>query len=286
MKDILVTEPSADYELIDSGEGEKLERYGNILIARPDSQALWAKSAPQNWKEASARFVSGKTSGKWNTLKEIPESWNISLSGITFTLNLTPFRHVGVFPEQSPQWSWLQEKIKNAGREISVLNLFAYTGGASLACAGAGAKVVHVDASQFAVDWAMKNRDASHMSAAPIRFIVDDVRKFIEREIKRGNKYDVILLDPPVYGKGSKNETWKLEEDLAPLLARLTQLLTSNPVAILLNGYASDYSHITYGNLLSDVTCHLQGNVSSGEMVIRESVSQKLLPCGIFAVWE
>jgi 23S rRNA (cytosine1962-C5)-methyltransferase len=283
----LITEPSSGYELLDSGGGEKLERYGQIVVARPDVQALWPKSLPaQKWQEASARFEPSKTGGKWKVSGDIPESWTAELASLTFALKLSPFRHVGIFPEHAPEWQWLSEKVSAAiapGRKVSVLNLFAYTGGASLACAKAGASVAHIDASQFAVDWAMKNRDVSGLSAAPIRFIVDDARKFVEREIKRGNTYDIILMDPPVYGKGAKEEVWKIEEDLLPLLRRSMTLLSADPLAVVLHGYASGYSHITYAQMLGSV---LTGNIVSGEMTIRESASSRLLPAGIFARWE
>ncbi len=284
MSDVLITKSSSDYELLDSGDGEKLERYGKVVLSRPDPQALWTKSRPEKWQEADAVFTRTGTAGKWNAKKEIPEPWQMTLGGISFSLKLQPSKHVGLFPEQSAQWEWLEEKIKKSDKKLSVLNLFGYTGGASLACAKAGAEVCHIDSSEFAVDSAMKNRDLSGLKDAPIRFMVDDVRKFVEREIKRGNKYDIILLDPPVYGKGVKDEIWKIEEDLMPLLLRLKSILSSEPVAIVLNGYASGYSRISYAQMLSLITSDLKGEISSGELAIQES-SGRLLPCGIFARW-
>ena len=312
LQNILITKKSADYELLDSGGGEKLERYGAVVLSRPDPQAIWQKSAPEKWETADAVYTRAGTTGKWqmnkNANSEIPEPWQIELLGITFSLKLLPSKHLGLFPEQSAQWSWLAEKIASrispkrsegfktdkaqatTGKKISVLNLFAYTGGASLACAKAGAQVAHVDASQFVVDAAVKNRDLSGLSDAPIRFIVDDARKFVEREIKRGNTYDIIVLDPPVYGKGNlqkkSDQVWKIEEDLLPLLLRLKNILSPEPVAVVLNGYASGYSHITYGQMLQTMTRDLHGTVSSGELAIAQSDSGELLPCGIFARWE
>ena len=285
--EILITEKSGGYELLDSGEGEKLERYGSVLLSRPDTQALWPKTLGKNeWQKADAIFSHGETSGKWKIKNEIPKDWSLSLEGLTFSLQLLPSKHLGVFPEQSAHWKWLGEKISTSGRKISVLNLFGYTGGASLACAKTGAEVVHVDASEFAVDLTKKNMGLSGLSDKPIRLIVDDARKFVEREIKRGNKYDVILMDPPVYGKGLKGETWKIEEDLQPLLARVKNLISENPLAIILNGYASVYSSIAYKNLLENITTNLNGKVTSGELTIKESRSGKLLSCGVFARWE
>ena len=272
----LLTEKSTDYELLDSGKGEKLERFGSVFLSRPDPQALWPKMLPEaEWQKADAVFAR-----TWKIKGKIPEDWKITLEGIVFNLKLLPSKHVGVFPEQSAQWKWLKEKIQSTDRKISVLNLFANTGGATLAAAKAGAEVTHVDAAQFAVDMAFKNRDASGLSDAPIRFMVDDARKFVEREIKRGKKYDVIVLDPPVYGKGNlqgkQGEVWNLDIDLPPLLSRLKSL---EPHTVVLNGYASGYSHTTYAQLLSS----FPGEVSSGEMAIQESSGERVLPSGIYA---
>lgn len=288
MENILITEKSADYELLDSGGGEKLERYGKVILSRPDPQAIWPKLMSEiEWKKANAVFTRTGTIGKWQINKEVPEPWGISLEGLSFSLKLLPSKHLGLFPEQSAQWKWLTEKIKNSSKKnISVLNLFAYTGGASLACAKAGANVCHVDASKFTVDLAHINMGDSKLSDKKIRFIVDDARKFVEREIKRGNKYDIILMDPPVYGKGAKGESWKIEEDLMPLLSRIKNILSVAPLAIVLNGYASGYSAVTYAQMLSVIIADLKGSISSGELAIKESSGGRLLPCGIFARWE
>ncbi len=282
----LITEKSADYELLDSGDGQKLERFGAVILSRPDPQALWPKSLSETeWQKADAVFTRGNgPAGKWKINTEIPKDWKISLEDITFQLQLLPSKHVGVFPEQSMQWKWFKEKITAAGKPVSVLNLFANTGGASLACAQAGAEVTHVDASEFAVDMAFKNRDASGLSELPIRFIIDDARKFVEKEIRRGKKYDMILLDPPVYGKGVKGEVWNIDTDLMPLLSRLKELLSAEPLAIVLTGYASGYSHTTYAQMLSGILKN--GKISSGELALHETASGKLLPAGIFARYE
>jgi 23S rRNA (cytosine1962-C5)-methyltransferase len=293
LENILITKKSTDYELLDSGDGQKLERYAtgadSVVLSRPELQALWSKSLSETeWQKADAVFTRTGTTGKWQVTKTIPEPWTITLDGVTLSLKLLPSKHLGVFPEQSEQWKWLAEKIKNSTKQVSVLNLFGYTGGASIACAKAGAIVTHVDSSEFAVDLA--NTNAKLSDVENIRFIVDDVRKFVEREVKRGNRYDIILLDPPVYGKGNtekkQRQIWKIEEDLLPLLTRIKSILSAEPVAIVLNGYASGYSHITYGQVLKIVTGDLGGTVSSGELAIEQSNSEQLLPSGIFARFE
>jgi 23S rRNA (cytosine1962-C5)-methyltransferase len=295
MEKILITKKSADYELLDSGDRRKLERFGDFVLSRPDPQALWRKSLSESvWQNADATFVQTAGRGKWQNKKPFPAEWKVSLGGLSFLLKPSVFKHVGLFPEQEGHWTWLKNKIScyaeiadasSAPRaDIAVLNLFAHTGGATLACAKAGALVCHVDSSQFAVDCAVKNREASGISDASIRFIVDDVKKFVEREIRRGQKYDIIILDPPVYGKGTKKEVWNLEDDLAPLLSRLPKLLSDKPLAVLLSGYASGYSHITYKQLLQDNFANMNdAKFSSCELDISQSNSDKILPAGIFA---
>lgn len=287
MQDILITEKSKDYELLDSGDGEKLERYGKVVLRRPELQAIWEKSlSEEEWKKADATFTRTGTAGKWKKTKEISDSWDVSLGGLVFELQLLSSKHLGLFPEQSAQWKWLEEKISSQTKKVKVLNLFGYTGGASLACSRAGAEVCHVDSSKFSVDLANTNMKSSGLQDSKIRFIVDDVRKFVEREIKRGVKYDVVLLDPPVYGKGVKKEIWKIEEDLLPLLKRIKQILSDNPVALVLNGYSSGYSSTTYKQLLKTITKDFNGELSCGELAIKESSGARLLTSGIFARWE
>ncbi|KND46722.1 MAG: SAM dependent methyltransferase [Parcubacteria bacterium C7867-006] len=288
--DILVTKKSKDYELLDSGDGQKLERYGEYVLSRPDTQAIWGKKlGSSEWSKADAVFSHGEKTLKWNIKNKINESWSITLNDIVFSLSLLPSKHLGVFPEQSSQWTWIAEKIassaiRRGGGKVTVLNLFGYTGGASLVCAKAGAEVVHVDASKFAVDLAHKNLKLSGLSQKPVRFIINDVRKFVEREIKRGNKYDIILMDPPVYGKGVKKEVWKIETDLTPFLLRVKKIVSDNPLAIVLNGYASVYSAGSYRNLLESITNDMGGDLSCGELTIEES-SGRMLPCGIYSRW-
>jgi len=290
MENLLITKKSQDYELLDSGDGEKLERFGEVVLSRPDPQALWSKRKTADvWGSVHARFSHEDGKGKWVAIKDFPKVWNVTLSDVTCTLKLSPFKHLGIFPEQSTHWRTMQETIQKhfvAGRKLSVLNLFGYTGGASVACARAGAEVCHVDASESAVKWSKTNREASRLSEDSIRFIVDDARKFVEREIRRGKKYDIVIMDPPIYGRGSKNELWKIEDDLVPFLSKIKKVISDKPVAILLNGYASGYSHVAYKQLLEGVTEGLDGQVFSGELAIEESESKRLLPCGIYTKWE
>ncbi len=290
MENILITEKSEGYELLDSGDGQKLERFGDKVLARPDPQAIWKKKlSEEKWSEAYSVYIREGETGKWKGKGKTLEEFQIKFEDFVFNLKLTPAKHVGLFPEQSQNWKWLENKIAEKikeGKTISVLNLFAHTGGATLACARAGAEVCHVDASKFPVDHAHRNVDDSGLGDKKVRFIVDDVRKFVEREIKRGVKYDVIVMDPPVYGKGTNDKVWKIEEDLSPFLLRLKEVLSDEPQAILINGYASIYSPITYKNLLEAMTKDLNGKISYGELVIKESEGERLLPAGIFARFE
>lgn len=292
----LIAEKSSGYELLDSGGGEKLERFGEIIIRRPDLQALWPKKlSEEKWRECHAFYERTGVRGKWHWKTARPQTWKTKINGITFLLDPQPSKHIGLFPEQSSLWQWLEEKIQtrhklrmdaNDTNKTQVLNLFGYTGGATLACAAAGAEVSHVDASEYAINCAKSNRDASGLESASIRFFVDDARRFVEREIRRGKKYDVILLDPPSYGKGAKKEIWNLENDFPPLLLKIKKLLSKDPLAIVLGGYSSIYSPTTYENLLGQITSDFGGTLDSGELFIRESSSAvHLLPCGIFARW-
>ncbi len=285
--EILTTLKSEAYELLDSGDGEKLERFGNVVLSRPENQAIWSKTlSKEDWDKADAVFSHGEKATRWEILKKVPDSWEVDFDGLKFSVELLPSKHLGVFPEQAQNWKWLEKKILSSNRKVSVLNLFGYTGGASMACSRAGAEVTHVDASKFAMDLANKNFELSGLKDRPVKYILDDVRKFVEREIKRGKKYDIILMDPPVYGKGAKKEVWKIEKDLMPLLLRVLEILSPEPITVLLNGYASIYSYISYENILKDVTSKLGGQVVAGKLTIKESSSGKLLPCGIFARWE
>jgi len=291
---ILTTEAQKDYELIDSGSSEKLERYGSFLLARPDPQALWKKMNSLVWKDAHGVFVRTAQKVSWRMKPDVPESWIVELGnrGLRFVISPTAFKHTGVFPEQVSNWQWMADLVGHAlmgpkkRGKISVLNLFAYTGGASLALLKAGASVVHVDGSKSAIAWAKENAAASGLSEKPIRYILDDVRKFVAREIKRGNTYDGIILDPPAFGHGAGKEIWKIEEHLPDLLLMCKELLSKDPLFFLMNGYASGYSAIAYGNNIKDLIEHFGGSLEIGELTIAESKSDRLLPCGIFARWK
>lgn len=286
----LITKPSKDYELIDSGLEEKLERYGNIVLSRPDPQALWSKHLPSSaWQDADALYLREGREGKWKTKKDLPVEWPIELEGLTLKIKATSFKHTGVFPEQVPNWLWIKGRItrtKEAGREqVSVLNLFGYTGGATIAAAQAGAEVCHVDASKTAVSWARENALLSGVGEAPIRWIIEDVITFVEREIKRGNKYDLILMDPPAFGHGPKDELWKFEEHFLKLLELCRELLTEKPIGMLINGYAAGYSAYAFAYNLEPLTKQFGGALEYGELTIEEAGTSRLLPCGIFARW-
>lgn len=283
---ILKTVQSGDYELIDSGEGEKLERYGKFVLSRPDPQALWKKVKPQSeWKKADGIFSRNARNARWLIKDYVPEKWNVELEGLRFWIKPSAFKHTGVFPEQASNWKWIEERVKRSGRKISVLNLFGYTGGATLAVARAGAEVCHLDASKVAVHCAKENAELSGLKDAPIRWILDDVLKFLKREIKRGKQYDGIIMDPPAFGHGPGGELWKIEDNLISLFDLCKEVLSPDPVFFLVNGYASGYSAIAYKNNLERSMGKYRGIVEIGELTIEESKTKRLLPCGIFARW-
>ncbi len=283
---ILTTKPSAGYELLDSGEGEKLERYGNIILSRPDPQALWRKNLSEaEWKGAHAQFARDGKNTEWIFKPGTPEKWEILFGDLQFIIRPSSFKHTGLFPEQLPNWDWTRELIKKAKRPISVLNLFGYTGGASIAAAQAGASVCHVDGSKVAIGWGRENQTLSGLQDKPIRWILDDAKEFVEREIRRGKKYDGIIMDPPAFGHGPKKELWKIEHDLLAFMDLTRQVLTDDPLFYLVNGYASGYSALAYHENVRHIMQDFKGEIESGELVIEESKSGRLLPCGIFSRW-
>ncbi len=290
---IIKTTKQKEYELLDSGEGKKLERYGSYILSRPDPEALWKKSlSNKDWGKADLEFIRNGTKNKWIIKNGIPNNWNILYGGLNFSIKPTSFKHIGIFPEQLPNWQWMANLITNYKLQINdeeqkprVLNLFAYTGGATLACAKAGAEVCHVDGSKAAVDWARLNGEISGLKDAPVRWLIEDVTLFLKREIKRGRKYDAIIMDPPSFGHGPKDEIWKIEEGFLSLMDLCKEVLSDDPLFILINGYTAGYSSIVYQNNLLDLMKDYKGEVESGELVIEESSSKKLLPCGIFARW-
>jgi len=283
----LTTHPTKDYELLDSGGEEKLERYGEIVLARPDPQALWDKHLPAGvWEKADARFVRKEREGEWIVNGAVPKEWEISFGGLQLLIKPTSFKHTGLFPEQEPHWDWLRGLISAKKAPVSVLNLFGYTGGATLAAASAGASVVHVDASKSAVAWARENALRSNLADKPIRWIVEDVMAFVRREIKRGNTYDLIIMDPPAFGHGPKDELWKIEEHLLELLKLCQDLLSKEPLGIQMSGYAAGYSPLAFAYNLEPFVAKYGGKLECGDLTIEESGSKRLLPCGIFARWQ
>ena len=284
---ILKLEKQKEYELVDSGLGQKLEKYGPYTFARPDPEALWNRSlTAKEWDNTDLKFIRKGTRTQWIIKEGVPKSWTVEFGGLTFSIKPTSFKHTGLFPEQLLNWQWMEEVIKNENRKVKVLNLFAYTGGASLAAARAGAEVCHVDGSKTAVAWARENAELSGLSGAPIRWIVEDVILFLKREIKRGNKYDAIIMDPPSFGHGPKDELWKIEESFLGLMQLCKEILSDDPLFVLINGYTAGYSPITYQNNLMDMMTENKGSIEVGELTIKESNTQRLLPCGIFARWQ
>lgn len=277
-----------DYEIIDMASGEKLERWGNIKLIRPDPQIIWKnKSIPSEWKLANARYNRSNTGGgAWEYSKRLPESWQVKYKNLTFNIKPMGFKHTGLFPEQAVNWDWMINKIKQSKRDIKVLNLFAYTGGATVACLSAGASVCHVDSSKGMTTWAKENVESSGLREKPVRFIIDDVVKFVQREIRRGNKYDAIIMDPPSYGRGKNGEVWQFENNIADLVELCTQVLSDNPLFFLINSYTTGISSKVLANLLELNMKRYNGKITSGEIGLPMKNSKLVLPCGIYGRWE
>lgn len=279
-----------DYEILDMKDGQKLERWGNVILSRPDPQIIWKSDADKSkWSNIDAKYDRSNTGGgMWHIYnKSIPTSWQISYKDMTFNLKLMGFKHTGLFPEQAYNWNILRDKINNSKREVNVLNLFAYTGGASVAALSAGASVVHVDSSRGMVDWAKENVKSSGLEDKPIRFIVDDVKKFVEREIRRGHKYDIIIMDPPSFGRGANKEVWNIETDLFDLVSSCTELLSDDPIMFLINSYTTGLSMSVLKDVLNlTVNKKVKGFIDIDEVGINMTNSELVLPCGIYARWE
>ena len=284
----LILTAQTDYELLDSGEGEKLERYGQYVLRRPDPQALWRKSQAELWTKADGIFKRSGKSGAWQWQKEVPENWQIEFANLKFNIRPNAFKHTGIFPEQASNWNWMREiitkEVKN--RPVTVLNLFAYTGGATVACAQAGAEVVHCDSSKASNGWAKENANISGLSEKPIRWILDDAKEFVRKELKRGHKYDGIILDPPAFGRGADGEVWQIEDDFVDFINDCKKLLSNTPLFFLINGYAAGYSAIAYEQNIGDLVKSFGGEIEFGELTIAEQKSERVLPCGIFARWK
>lgn len=278
-----------DYELLDTGGGEKLERWGGYILRRPDPQIIWPlKKETALWIETHAHYHrSSSGGGHWEEKVKLPERWTISYENLKFIIKPTSFKHTGLFPEQQVNWKWMMDKIRSANRPIKVLNLFAYTGGATVACASAGAEVCHVDAAKGMVQWAKENLHTSGLGDKPVRFITDDVFKFVQREQRRGVKYDAIIMDPPSYGRGPNGEMWKLENDLYRFVDSCRAILTPNPLFFLINSYTTGISASVLTNILSMAfKQEYGGSLSSGEIGLPITASGLNLPCGILGRWE
>ncbi len=276
-----------DYEVLDTGEGEKLERWGEILLRRPDPQAIWPMQQPELWQRADAHYHrSPKGGGEWEFLKKLPDRWILSYGDLRFYVRPTGFKHTGLFPEQAVNWDWMSSLIRSANRPIKVLNLFGYTGGATVACAKAGAHVTHVDAAKGMVQWAGENRELSRVDETRVRWIVDDAKKFVLREARRGNVYDGILMDPPSYGRGPGGEVWKLEDELFGLVDACEKVLAERALFMLINSYTTGLQPAVLNNMLAmTVARDRSGSVTADEVVLPVTAGG-VLPCGASGRWQ
>ena len=277
-----------DYEVLDASDGEKLERWGEYILIRPDPQVLWnTEKKHPGWRTCSAHYHrSSRGGGEWEFFR-LPKIWEIGYRGLTFRLQPFSFKHTGLFPEQAANWDWFGEKIRKAGRPVKVLNLFAYTGGATMAAAQAGAAVTHVDASKGMVGWAKENAHSCGLADRPIRWIVDDCVKFVEREIRRGNHYDAIIMDPPSYGRGPKGEIWKIEDAIHPLVRLCADLLSDAPLFFLINSYAAGLAPAVLSYLLGvEIIPRFGGRVQAQEVGLPVTRTGLVLPCGASGRWE
>jgi 23S rRNA (cytosine1962-C5)-methyltransferase len=278
-----------DYKILDMSDGMKVESWGNVILTRPDPQIVWNdKQNEKIWNKSHAVYYRSKTGGGyWEYKRNIEDRWTVNYKDLTFNIKLMGFKHTGLFPEQAVNWDYMIDKIKNSNRHINVLNLFAYTGGATVACAYAGADVVHVDASKGMVLWAKENIASSGLEDKNVRFIVDDVIKFVKREIRRGHKYDAIIMDPPSYGRGSGKEVWNIETDLYDLIKLCMEVLSDDPLFFLINSYTTGMSPKVLENILNlTINKNHKGIISSGEVGLPMENSELILPCGIYGRWE
>ncbi|WP_300250290.1 class I SAM-dependent methyltransferase [uncultured Subdoligranulum sp.] len=278
-----------DYELLDATNHNRLERWGSAILIRPDPQVIWknAETSPL-WGRADAVYYrSAKGGGRWDYHKKLPQKWQIHWQDLTLVVSPTGFKHTGVFPEQAVNWAWYREKIRAAGRPVKVLNLFGYTGGATLACLAAGAGVTHVDASKGMVAWARENAAASGLAGRPCRWIVDDCTKFVQREIRRGSRYDGVIMDPPSYGRGPGGEIWKLEDNVYDLIALTAQVLTDDPLFFAVNSYTEGLSPAVMEYIVKTTLCPVHGgHTHCDEIGLPVSATGGVVPCGATAIWE
>ena len=288
-KNMKIANEWKDYKILDMAGGQKLEKWGNVILSRPDPQIIWKnKSFPNKWKEMNAVYNRSKTGGGlWEFKKKVPSQWQIKYKNLTFNIKPMGFKHTGLFPEQAVNWDWMIQKIKGEKREIKVLNLFAYTGGATVACLSAGASVCHVDSSKGMTTWAKENVTSSKLQDRPVRFIVDDVVKFVNREIRRGNTYDAIIMDPPSYGRGTNGEVWKFENNIYDLVELCTKVLSNQPLFFLINSYTTGISSKVLEDILHlTIAKKYRGKIESGEIGLPMENSDLVLPCGIYGRWE
>lgn len=275
-----------DYEILDCGDGMKKERWGDFILVRPDPQVIWPLAA-SDWGDFDAFYHrSKKGGGRWEFRNRLPEFWKINYGNAVYKIRPTDFKHTGLFPEQAANWDWFSERIRKASSQPKLLNLFGYTGGASIAAALAGASVCHVDAAKGMVAWCRENAALSGLTNAPMRYIVDDCVKFVEREIRRGNRYDGIIMDPPSYGRGKNGEVWQFEKDLWGFLQKCRQLLSPSPLFFLVNAYTSGISPTIVGNLVRETLDGIGGKVVSGEIGIPIGGGSNALPCGLYSRWQ
>ena len=278
-----------EYKILDMANGEKVESWNGIILRRPDPQIIWKdKSNNEAWNKVDATYHRSNTGGgAWEKQKKIPDAWQIHYKELTFNLKLMGFKHTGLFPEQASNWDYMIDKIKKSNRKINVLNLFAYTGGATVACAYAGADVVHVDSSRGMVDWAKENIKSSNLDDKYVRFIVDDCIKFVQREIRRGHKYDAIIMDPPSFGRGANKEVWRVEDNLYELVELCKEVLSDDPLFFLINSYTTGISSTVLKNILElTINNKYKGIVTNGEIGLPMENSDIVLPCGIYGRWE
>lgn len=286
---MLLADDWKDYELIATGGGEKLERWGKNVLRRPDPQIIWPlKEDGGVWKRVDAHYHRSQNGGgSWEYIKKLPDRWTVSYEKLSFYIEPTGFKHTGLFPEQAVNWKWIMDKIKTAGRKVSVLNLFAYTGGATVAAAYAGAEVCHVDAAKGMVGWAKENLELSGLADKPVRFITDDVIKFVQREKRRGKKYHGIIMDPPSYGRGPRGEVWKIEDAIYGFVEECMEVLEEDPLFFLINSYTTGFSPTVLANILKlTAGKRFGGNVSCGEVGLPVTQTGLVLPCGIYGRWE
>ncbi len=283
---MIISDSFSDYRLLDTGDGMKLEYWNGYTLARPDPQVIWPKQDPDAWAKADAVYTrSSSGGGSWEFMRELPERWTVSYRNLSFYVRPTGFKHTGLFPEQSANWDFFDDIIKKSGRHVRVLNLFAYTGGATLACAAAGAEVVHVDAARSMVSWAKENAGLSGLQDRPVRYLVDDCLKFVLREQRRGNTYDGIIMDPPSYGRGADGKVFKLENDIFGLIEEAAKLLSSDPLFFVLNSYTTGLSSAVCSNMLRIVLGD-GGDIESGDLCIPVESCGIFLPCGTTTRWK